>query len=78
MGKETPQPYKADAYRNESETSNAASSSSAAFLNHMDQDYPEEDLPSYEETSSSAPLLSRADALPVNNAQSAPGIDWYM
>ncbi|KAA8567330.1 hypothetical protein EYC84_010360 [Monilinia fructicola] len=38
----------------------------------------EEDLPSYEETSSSAPLLSRADALPVNNAQSAPGIDWYI
>ncbi|KAF7868608.1 hypothetical protein EAF04_005139 [Stromatinia cepivora] len=78
MGKETPQPYKADVYRDVLEASNTASSSSAAFINHMDQEYPEEDLPSYEETSASAPLLSRTDNPPSNNPQPAHGAGWYI
>lgn len=79
MGKETPQPYssKADVYRNESGASNIASSSSG-LLNHMDQEYPEEDLPTYEETSSSAPLLSQTHNLFGNNAQPTSGAGWYM
>lgn len=78
MGKETPQPYKADIQSHILEASNAASSS-AGLLSHMDQDYhyPEEDLPVYEETSS-APLLSRTNGQSANNAQPASGAGWYM
>ncbi|KAI9644968.1 hypothetical protein NHQ30_007003 [Ciborinia camelliae] len=72
MGKETPQPYKADVYRNESGANGA--SSSAGRLGHVDQEYPEEDLPTYEETSSLAPLLSRTDGPSANNSQPVPGV----
>lgn len=77
MGKETPQPYKAGAQRDTFEASNAASSS-ASFLNNIDQAYPEEDLPTYEETSSSAPLLSRTDGPSANDSQPTSGAGWYM
>ncbi|TEY41005.1 hypothetical protein BOTCAL_0408g00040 [Botryotinia calthae] len=77
MGKETPQPYKADAQRDTLEASNAASSS-ASFLNNVDQEYPEEDLPTYEETSSSAPLLSRTNGPSANNSQPTSGVGWYI
>lgn len=77
MGKETPQPYKADTHRDLLEASNAASSS-ASFLNDIDQEYPEEDLPTYEETSSSAPLLSRTGGPSASNSHSTSGVGWYM
>ncbi|KAM0151902.1 hypothetical protein ACHAQE_008308 [Botrytis cinerea] len=77
MGKETPQPYKAGAQRDTFEASNAASSS-ASFLNNIDQAYPEEDLPTYEETSSSAPLLSRTDGPSANDSQPTSGAGWYI
>lgn len=79
MGKETPQPYKADDHRVALEASNSASSQSAAFINHTDQEYPEEDLPSYEERSGSAPLLSHADHYsPSSDPQPAHGASWYI
>lgn len=79
MGKDTLNAYEAAVNRQESYSHVVGSSSSALGLNHMETDYPEEDLPSYEETSSSAPLLSgSAHGVPSGSARPIRGMSWYM
>jgi hypothetical protein len=79
MGKDTLNTYGAAVNRQETYNHAAGSSTSAVGMSHMESEYPDEDLPSYEETSSSAPLLSgSAHDEPSRNAHPVRGMSWYM
>jgi len=79
MGKDTLNAYEAAVNRQEAYNHVAGSSSSAVGMSHIETEYPDEDLPSYEETSSSAPLLSGSthDG-PSRNAHPIRGMSWYI
>ncbi|PQE12434.1 ABC transporter protein [Rutstroemia sp. NJR-2017a BVV2] len=79
MGKDTLNTYEAAVNRQETYNHAAGSSTSAVSLSHLESEYPDEDLPSYEETSSSAPLLSgSAHGEPSRNAHPVRGMSWYI
>jgi len=59
-------------YRDDPDRDDAASTSSAVLLG--DIDFPDEDLPAYEDTPSA--ILDTASAAPVHNAD--PYWSWYM